>query len=338
VKIIKTYFWISLIYLISYIQLSAQTITEIKGVSFTVSNLNEALKFYTEVLSFRIDTVYVLQGKKVQHLFGLEDANLLINVARLYLGDEYIELMEFHSKKTISRKIPIDSRSNDLWFQHIAIVVSDMNKAYAILTENEVTHVSPFPQTLPEYLPSAAGITAFYFRDLDGHNLELIYFPAGKGNPKWQNNNQSLFLGIDHTAIGIESTKPSLEFYTNKLGLAIVGVSQNYGTEQEYLNQVFGARLNITGLKANNGIGLEFLDYVSPPGGRPYPTDTKPTDLWYWQTNMKTTNLNKILKHISTSCSKQLSTGGISLKENKLNINNGIIMRDPDGHALFIHD
>jgi hypothetical protein len=31
------------------------------------------------------------------------------------------------------RPIPADSRSNDVWFQHIAIIVSDMDKAYKLL-------------------------------------------------------------------------------------------------------------------------------------------------------------------------------------------------------------
>ena len=124
-----------------------------------------------------------------------------------------------------------------------------MEKAYAKVREAGVTHVSTAPQTLPSYIPAAAGITAFYFRDPDGHNLELIHYPKGKGQQRWQNT-EELFLGIDHTAIGIDQTSESLSFYQGKLQLQIGGNSENYGTEQEHLNQVFGARLRITGLRA----------------------------------------------------------------------------------------
>ncbi|MCB0581989.1 MAG: glyoxalase, partial [Phaeodactylibacter sp.] len=66
----------------------------------------------------------------------------------LQLGQEQIELIEFVNE---SRQLPppADARSNDLWFQHIAIVVSDMEAAYQRLREYRVKHVSTAPQTLP---------------------------------------------------------------------------------------------------------------------------------------------------------------------------------------------
>ena len=67
--------------------------------------------------------------------------------------------------------------------------------------------------------PNAGGIEAYYFRDPDGHALELVHFPPGKGDPRWQQPNDNLFLGIDHTAIGIENTAASLQFYRDLLGL-----------------------------------------------------------------------------------------------------------------------
>ena len=334
-KIFIRYSWILLLCIGSFLPLNAQTITEITRVSFTVSNLDEAVEFYTETLPFQKDTVFLLKGENIQQLFNVQDTSLLVKVARLRLGDEQIELMEFHSEIISGRKIPADSRSNDLWFQHIAIVVSDMAKAYQQLAKNEVTHVSTSPQTLPAYLPSAAGISAFYFRDPDGHNLELIDFPAGKGDPKWQHGGDKLFLGIDHTAIGIEATMPSLEFYKNTLGLNIAGTSENYGTEQEHLNQVFGARLKITGLKAKSGIGLEFLDYIAPPGGRPYPEDTKPGDLWYWQTIFKVSGINELFQKLKMGGFDILSEMPNNIEPFGLGGKLGFIACDPDGHALL---
>lgn len=81
-----------------------------------------------------------------------------------------------------------------------------MDKAYQSLRSFKVQHASTAPQTIPASNKAAAGIRAFYFRDPDGYYLETIYFPPGKGNPKWQQPNKALFLGIDHTAIAISNT------------------------------------------------------------------------------------------------------------------------------------
>ncbi|MBW6489971.1 MAG: VOC family protein [Lentimicrobium sp.] len=337
-KLLAKYLWIGLLVLLTNTQLRSQSISAVNSVSITISNMDEAIEFYTRVLPFQKDTLLILKGKNVQQFFNIQDTSLTIEIARLHLGEEQIELMEFHSVTDTGRKIPTDSQSNDLWFQHIAIVVSDMDKAYQLLLDNDVTHVSTFPQTLPDYLSAAAGISAFYFRDPDGHNLELIHFPEGKGNPKWQNNGDKLFLGIDHTAIGIESTKASLKFYKDILGLDIAGESENYGSEQEHLNQVFGARLQITGLTAGSGIGLEFLDYIAPPGGRPYPADTKATDIWYWHTSLKVNDAEMMYNKILATDARLISTGIINFNSSETGIHQGFIISDPDGHALFIND
>jgi len=119
-----------------------------------------------------------------------------------------------------------------------------------------------------------------------GKELELIYFPPDKGNPRWQKPTEKLFLGIDHTAIAISDTETSLQFYRDLLGLEVAGESENYGTEQEHLNNVEGARLRITGLKAPEGIGVEFLEYLQPDNARPLPEGTTPKDLIHWETTL----------------------------------------------------
>ena len=169
------------------------------------------------------------------------------------------------------RPAPADSRSNDRWFQHVAIIVSDMDRAYARLRQFKVQHASTGPQLLPKTIPNAAGIRAFYFRDPDGHPLEVLQFPPDKGDPKWHAPTDRLFLGIDHTAIVVGDTGASLAFYRDVLGFRVAGESMNFGTEQEHLNNVPGARLHITGLRAAAGPGIEFLEYLDPDDGRPYP-------------------------------------------------------------------
>src|SRR6266511_2835768 len=134
----------------------------------------------------------------------------------------------------------------------------------------------------------AGGIKAFYFRDPEDHVLEIICFPPGKGDPKWQRETDKLFLGIDHTAIVVSDTEQSLAFYRDLLGMRVAGGAENYGVEQEHLNQVFGARLRITALRADRGPGIEFLEYITPPGGRPLPDDANANDLVFWHTRLVT--------------------------------------------------
>jgi hypothetical protein len=55
-----------------------------------------------------------------------------------------------------------------------------------------------------------------------------------------------LFLDIDPTAIVVWDTDDSVKFHRDLLGMPVAGESESYGTEQEHLNNVFGARLRIT--------------------------------------------------------------------------------------------
>ena len=66
------------------------------------------------------------------------------------------------------------------------------------------------PQRLP---PETGNVTAFKFRDPDGHPLELLHFPAGTGSVAWQAPNPaSPFLGIDHTALSVADVPASVAF------------------------------------------------------------------------------------------------------------------------------
>ena len=237
-------------------------VKSVDAVGMTVSDMDRSVEFFSKVLSFEKVSDIEVAGSEYERLQGVFGARM--KIVRMKLGDEIIELTEYLAPK--GRPIPVDSRSNDQWFQHIAIVVSDMDKAYQQLRANKVQHTSTGPQRIPDWNKAAAGIKAFYFKDPDGHNLELIYFPSGKGNPKWQQTNGRLFLGIDHTAIAVSDTDRSLEFYRDILGMKLAGESENYGTEQEHLNNVFGSRVRISGLRAQSGPGVEFLDYLTPSG------------------------------------------------------------------------
>jgi catechol 2,3-dioxygenase-like lactoylglutathione lyase family enzyme len=305
-------------------------VVAVESVGMTVSDMDRAVDFYSNVLSFKkVSDVEVLgmEYEQLQGLFGIR-----LRVVNLQLGNELIELTEYLTPK--GRPIPIDSRSNDRWFQHIAIAVNDMDQAYQHLRKYKVQHVSTAPQRIPDSNPVAAGIRAFYFKDPDGHNLEIIYFPSGKGDPKWQQPTNQLFLGIDHTAIVVSNTAASLKFYRDLLGLKVAGESMNEGTEQAHLNNVQGARLHISGLRSLAGPGIEFLEYLQPQDGRSLPTDAKSNDLMHWQTTLVMKDVEAIADRLRLNQSTFISPSVVTIPEKTLGFKKGVLVRDPDGHTM----
>ena len=98
----------------------------VDAVGVTVADMDRSVEFYSKVLSFeKVSDVEVAgtEYERLQGVFGLR-----MRVVRMKLGDEVLELTEYLAPR--GRPIPPDSRSNDRWFQHVAIIVSDMDQAY----------------------------------------------------------------------------------------------------------------------------------------------------------------------------------------------------------------
>jgi catechol 2,3-dioxygenase-like lactoylglutathione lyase family enzyme len=298
----------------------------------TVRDMDASLRFFTEVLPFEKVSDVEEAGDAFEHLEGVFGVRM--RTVRLRLGEESLVLTEYLAPR--GRPMPVDSRSEDGWFQHVAIVVSDMDRAYRILRDHRVEHASTGPQTLPDWNRAASGIRAFYFKDPDEHVLEIISFPPGKGDPRWQGPDGRVFLGIDHTAIVVGDTESSLRFYRDGLGLRVAGTSENYGTEQEHLNNVFGARLRITALRAAAGPGIELLEYLAPSDGRRYPADSKANDLWQWQTRLETTDPRAAASAVRSTGCAWVSAGVVELAGETMGFTSGAQVRDPDGHALLL--
>jgi len=307
-------------------------VDQVASVGMTVADMDRSIAFYANVLAFEKVSDVEVWGDAYERLQGVFGVRL--RVVRMRLADESIELTEFLAPQ--GRAIPPDSRSNDRWFQHVAIIVSDMDRAYAWLREHKVQHASTAPQRLPDWNRNAGGIRAFYFRDPDGHYLEILQFPPGKGAAKWHRATERLFLGIDHTAIVVADTDASLKFYRDTLGLKVVGESENYGTEQEHLNNIFGARLRITALRAPAGPGVEFLEYLAPRDGRPMPLDTRATDLWHWQIRLAAPDADVAAQALRAGKAAFVSPGIVAMPDGKLGFGKGVVVRDPDGHAVQV--
>jgi len=298
-------------------------VDSITSIAMTVSDVRRAAAFYEDVLTFAIVSDVTAAGTSWPR-----------RTVTLALGDEVIELTEYVGHR--ARPIPGDARSNDRWFQHIAIVVSDMTRAYARLRAHDVTPTSTGPQQLPLSNRAAGGIVAYYFKDPDGHPLELLQFPADKGLAKWHEHDDRVFLGIDHTAIVVDRSAASLKFYVERLGLHVAGRSENAGVEQEQLSRVAGAHLLITTLRASHGPGIELLQYVEPRDGRVYPRDERPEDVVHEQTIVSASDARAVIQRMKAAGVRiePLPASGHGTATNQPAAT--WRLRDPDGHPVEI--
>ncbi len=293
---------------------------KVLGMMLTVADIQKMTTFFTKVLGFKKVGESQLEGDAYDKLYGIPKVKA--RFVTLKLGKESLYLIEFDPPGKSYPPI----RGNDHLFQHIAIVVSDLEKAHQILNKEGITAISEGPVTIPEWNEAAAGIKAFYFQSPEGHPLELIYFPPKKGRLIWQQK-ENLFLGIDHTAITIFHTEKSLNFYQDVIGMKVFGASLNHGSTQESLSGVPGAKVKITGLGCKEGeMGVEFLHYLHPQDGRSYP-DVKASDLGCTYTVIAIDSLDELNV-------LPLSKGSFSL-DHGITINSAITAKDPDGHRLL---
>jgi catechol 2,3-dioxygenase-like lactoylglutathione lyase family enzyme len=305
---------------------SGVTIQAVQAIGLTVSEANRATDFFTGAFDFEVVSDAVVSGDEASYLYGVPKAQ--VRVVSLQLGQETIRLMQFLGD-TQHKAVPADSKSNDLWFQHFAIIVSDMDKAYAQLQKFSFSPISPEPQTLPN------DIRAFKFRDTDGHALELLQFPPGLGPDYWQAKDR-LFLGIDHSAISIASTERSLALYRDVLGLTHQGSFTNIGIKQETMDNLFSAKVIVTSLTPASGrLGVEFLDYLTPPGARPFPLDQQTTDLVHMHFELAVDDIEAAVEALEEAHVQFVSPKVIDLPK-VMPFRRAALWRDLDGHNVLM--
>jgi catechol 2,3-dioxygenase-like lactoylglutathione lyase family enzyme len=223
----------------------------------TTPNAHQLSNFYQNALDFRLLGTERRSGGEFELLMGVDGG---ASVVTLGLGDEVVELLQFDRP---GRLYPKHANSSDLCFQHFAIVVADINAAYQRLVSagGWIAISTDGPQRLPAF---SGGVTAFKFRDPDGHPLELLEFPSDRMTPYWQSRPRAgVFLGIDHSAISVVDGAASTEFYRG-LGFRVSGHSFNIGPEQERLDAVRHVQVEVTALEPQHATPhVELLCYRS---------------------------------------------------------------------------
>jgi catechol 2,3-dioxygenase-like lactoylglutathione lyase family enzyme len=310
-------------------------VQRVKMIGFTVADVDREAEFFAKVLQFEKVADFRVVGSEYSKMEGVFNANM--RIVHLRLGDQIVELTQYVSPPT-GRPIPVPSYSNDEWFEHMAIVVSDMDAAYKILQENHVRQISAYPITIPQSNPGAAGIKAIKFQDPEGHDLELLYYPPGKGEPSFQKATNRLFLGVSHTAMTVASTEKGITFYRDLLGLEVGGATLNTGSTQEVLDNLFNDTCRVTNIDPVSAPPhIEFLDYQTPPGGRPMPADTMANDLWHWQTSLVTKDIQALADRLRGAGVQFITPDVVSIPRDaqaQIGFKKAVMVRDPNGHAI----
>jgi catechol 2,3-dioxygenase-like lactoylglutathione lyase family enzyme len=221
----------------------------------------------------------------------------------LTLGDSTIELLEFDRPGQPS---PLDLSPYDTRFQHLAIVVTDMQLAMERLSRTRGwTAISTGgPQQLPR---SAGGVRAFKFRDPDGHPLEFLEFPQDCMPDRWRNRAATGGCsGIDHSALSVANVDRSVHYY-GALGLRVSSRTLNHGLEQQLLD----------------GVSNPFVDVV----GLAPPMPTPHVELLHYRADTRASRAP--LAHDDTAATRLIfrpiaaDRGGV-----------GTLVQDPDGHFV----
>ncbi|WP_335091127.1 VOC family protein [Nostoc sp.] len=317
-------------------------VQKIRAIGLTVTSCNPSVDFYTQALGFKLVSDITVEGQDYSDLQGITEAK--IRIVTLQLGDELIELMEYLNIK--GKPIPKDSQSNDIWFQHFAIVVSDMDRAYAQVCSFPIEPISVAPQTILSDNETSGGVRAFKFKDPDGHDLELIWFPADKGQDKWHQDTNRLFLGIDHSAMSttgyayaVSNTEQNIYFYRDLLGMQVDSRNLNWRATQTSLDNLPGATVRITSLRpAQGGLGIELLDYLVPGKGRPIPSDWKSCDIAHMQIELVVNDIEQVVEILRQNGVQFISPGIVQFTNSSLPYKQGCLVKDPDGHPILLID
>lgn len=309
-------------------------VNRIRAVGLTVTDIAHSRAFYEQALSFEFVSDITVEGQNYNNLEGVIGAK--IRIVTLQLGEELIELMQYLNIE--GKPIPSDSQSNDLWFQHMAIVVSDMDRAYAHLRSFPFDSISVEPQTLPSGDKASPGIRAFKFKDPDGHDLELIWFPPGQGKDKWHQHTEHLFLGIDHSAITIADTEQSLRFYRDFLGMKVEKSSLNHGETQAHLDGLPEAKVQVTSLQPAHAVslGIELLDYIAPANGRPIPTEWKSCDIAHMQVELVVDDIEQAVAKLQQNGVQFISPQIVQFTDSSCPYRQACLVKDPNGHAMML--
>ena len=134
--------------------------------SFTVSDLDRSIAFFSEVLGFEMVNRARRDPKLSSSITGVPGAD--IEVAYIQGPGHRLELIQYHGP---SERSQVDSRPCDSGFAHVAYDVDDVDAAVAASAPHQVLPIGEV--TVIDKGPNA-GRKVVYLRDPDGVTIEYI--------------------------------------------------------------------------------------------------------------------------------------------------------------------
>lgn len=303
-------------------------VTQLVRVVITVADLEGAASFFRDALGLDVGPDHAIDDPGWIAVLGLP-AGTTARGASVSLGNETIALVAFDPK---GAPYPVPRASNDQWFQHVALVAGDIEAVWKRLAAAKPEAITERgPARLP---PNTGGVTAFKFRDREGHPLELISFPRGVGDPRWQKGGPGIgsgILGYDHTAIAVKNLEKSLAFYTERLGFGVAGRSLNQGPEQDRLDGLTGAQVDVVALSPAAGPTphVELLHYRTPKG-RLSSAPPRADDVASVRQVLRVDGLAETVARLERGGAAFVSPGIVSLQDG----GSAVGVLDPDGHMI----
>ncbi len=304
-------------------------VTQLIRISVTVADLGKTAAFYRDWLGLEVGPEQALGDPAWNSLLGLAQ-DTTARAADIAVGQKVVKLVAFDPP---GKPYPPERASNDQWFQHFSLVCGDIEAVWkrlgggspGVITKGE-------PVVLP---PNTGSVTAFKFRDPEGHPLELIFFPRGVGAPIWQETAGKGILGYDHTAVSVMDVERSVAFYTGLLGFHVGGRSLNQGPEQDRLDGLSGCEVDVVALQPASVATphVELLHYRTPPG-RTLSAQIQANDVASARQIHRVDDLAAMVRRLEAEGVTFVSPGMVTLKNSR----KAVSVRDPDGHMIVLMD
>ncbi len=141
--------------------------------SFTVSDLDRSVDFYTNVLGFELIHRGGRDPKFIERVVAVQGAD--IEVAYIQAPGHRLELIEYRAP---ADRRQVECRPCDAGFAHIAFDVDDID---AVLRAVRAAGVTPLGEPLSLVHGPNRGGRVVYTRDPDGVTVEFIQRPTGNG-------------------------------------------------------------------------------------------------------------------------------------------------------------